>query len=401
MKELSAMALAVKQSSTLSITAKAKELRAQGLNVIGFGAGEPDFDTPEHIGRAGIEAIEAGFTKYTPGAGIEELRKAICKKLKEDNGLDYEFSQIIISNGAKHSLNNILTALLNPGDEVIVPCPFWLSYPEMVKMAGGIPKILMTEEADGFRVTRAQLDKSLSPATKAIIINSPNNPTGVVYDEATLRVIADFAVENDLYVISDEIYEKLIYDDDLRHISIASFSEELYRRTIVVNGLSKSYSMTGWRIGYTASPKEIAKVMSNLQGHGTSNPNSIAQKAALAALQGDQSPIELMRQAFQKRRDYIYERAMAIPHITAVKPQGAFYLFINVSALFGRAVKGVQVKNAGDLAELLLTEQNVAVVPCGDFGSDRHIRLSYAISMEEIQQGMDRIEAFVREHYSV
>ncbi|MDR2903717.1 MAG: pyridoxal phosphate-dependent aminotransferase [Clostridiales bacterium] len=399
MKKLSENALRVKPSSTLNITAKARELKQQGIHVISFGPGEPDFGTPENINEAAIKAIRDGFTKYTDSSGTADLRTAICDKLKTDNGLDYEPSQIIVSNGAKHSLNNIFMALLNDGDEVLLPAPFWLSYAEIVHMAHGKAVIVYTEESQNFQLTRALLDSRLTEKTKAIIINSPNNPTGVIYDEKTLRMIADFAVENDLYVISDEIYEKLIYDGAPKHLSIASLNKDIYERTIVVNGFSKSYSMTGWRVGYTAANKEITKVMASLQSHGTSNANSIAQKAATEALRGGQDMVEVMRREFQKRRDYIYERVSAIPHISAVKPQGAFYIFVNVSGLCGKTVNGKRLNNAADVAEALLEEVNVVVVPCADFGFENHMRLSYPVSMETIKEGMDKIEAFINRHF--
>lgn len=399
MKSLSERALQVKQSSTLGITAKSSELKSKGIDIVGFGPGEPDFETPENINEAAIKAIYGGFTKYTESSGTKELRMAICKKLKQDNNLDYDFTQIVVSNGAKHSLNNIFMAILNDGDEVLIPAPYWLSYTEIVHMAGGVSKLMYTDECMGFKITRELLASHLSDKTKAIIINSPNNPTGIVYSEEELRLIADFAVENDLYVISDEIYEKLIYDDSPGHVSIASFNDEIFKRTIVVNGLSKSYSMTGWRIGYTASNREIAKTMSNVQSHGTSNPNSIAQKAAIEALSGSQKRVEEMRVEFMKRRDYIYDRTCKIKYLSAIKPEGSFYLFVNVSQLCDKTIKGKLIKDAGDFAEILLEESNVAVVPCADFGFDYHIRLSYAISIEEIERGLNRIEKFINDNY--
>ncbi len=399
MKKLSDKASAIKLSSTLRVTALARELKEKGINVISFGPGEPDFDTPENIKQAAINAINTGFTKYTDGSGTVELRKAICDKLKRDNGLDYDYTQIIVSNGAKHSLNNIFMALLDDGDEVIIPAPFWLSYPEMVRMAGGVPVIMYTEETNSFAVTEELLNAHISPKTKAIVINSPNNPSGMIYDEKTLRTIADFAVKNDIYVISDEIYEKLIYDDSVGHISIASFNEEIFKRTIVVNGFSKSHSMTGWRIGYTASNKEIAKIMANIQSHGTSNPNSIAQKAAFEALTGDQAALDDMCAEFRKRCDYIYERVCGLKDVYAAKPRGAFYIFINVEKLCGREVKGVIIKDAADFSEMLLNEKSVAVVSCADFGYEKHIRLSYAVSIDTIKEGMDRIETFINENF--
>ena len=397
MMELSKKAGNVKPSSTLAITAKANELKASGLDVVGFGAGEPDFPTPKHICDAAIEAIQAGFTRYTPSAGIVELRKAVAEKLKKDNDLDYDYTQIVISNGAKHSLINAFMCILNDGDEVIIPAPYWLSYSEMVSIAGGTPVILPTRKENNFMVTKEELESVWTPKTKAIVIISPSNPTGMVYTKEDLQPIADFAVEKDLYVISDEIYEKLIYEENKKHVSIASLNNDIFSRTIVINGVSKSYSMTGWRIGFAAAPKEIAKLMISIQSHMTSNPNSIAQKAALAAVVGDQSCVEEMRQEFAKRRDYIFEREEAIPYISALKPEGAFYLFIDVTGLYGKTYEGEEIRSAADLARLMIEKKLVAVVPCADFGMPDYIRLSYATSMETIKKGMDRLEEFVKE----
>jgi len=393
--QFSVKASAVKESSTLAITAKAKALKAQGISIIGFGAGEPDFPTPEHINQAAIAAINNGLTKYTVSSGIIELRKAICAKLLRDNGLTYDPSQIVVSNGAKHSLTNIFTALLNEGDEVLIPSPFWLSYTEIVAIAGGVPVLVPSAADSGFKTTADMLQTALTPQTKAIIINSPNNPTGMVYTKAELEGIARFAVKNDLFVISDEIYENLIYDDDIKHTSIASLGDDIFKRTIVVNGLSKSYAMTGWRVGYTASSPELASIMGNLQSHGTSNINSIAQYAALAALDGNQACVETMRLEFARRRDYIYSRITAIQGMSMLRPEGAFYAFVDVSALYGKKSDGQVLAAAADLAAALLEKARIAVVPCADFGFPDCIRLSYAISMEEIKEGLDRLEQFV------
>ena len=393
--QISQKAAAVKESSTLAISAKAKAMKAQGINIIGFGVGEPDFPTPAHINQAAIDAIQNGMTKYTASSGILELRKAICDKLARDNGLSYDPAQIVVSNGAKHSLTNIFSAILNPGDEVLIPAPFWLSYSEMVSIAGGTPVIVTTSTETGLKATASMLRAALTPNTKAIVLNSPSNPTGMVYGREELEAIAQFAVENNLYVISDEIYEKLIYDDNRQHISIASLGDDIFRRTIVVNGLSKSHAMTGWRIGYTASTLDLAKVMGNLQSHGTSNPNSIAQYAALAALEGDQTCVEDMRLEFKHRRDYIYDRIANIPGLSILRPEGAFYAFANVSALYGKQANGQTLETAADVAACLLEQAHIAVVPCADFGCPDHIRLSYAISMDEIKEGIDRLEQFV------
>ena len=394
---LSEKALGIKPSSTLSITEKAGLLRKEGKNVISFSIGEPDFDTPEHIKKAAIDAINEGFTRYTAAAGIVELRQVVADKLKKDNGLDYDYTQIVISNGAKHSLINALMAVLNPGDEVIIPAPYWLSYAEMVRIAGGTPVIVYTKQEENFALTREVLESGYSDKTKAIIITTPSNPTGMVMAEDELRKIADFAVEKDIIVIADEIYEKLIYSEDKKHISIASFGKEIYDRTITVNGVSKSYAMTGWRIGYTAAPLKIAKLMSSMQSHMTSNPNSIAQKAALAAIAGPQDCVEEMRVQFEKRRDYIYDRAVKMPYISTLKPEGAFYLFIDFSGTYGKTYKGIKLESAAQIGALLLDEKLIAVVPCADFGMPDHIRFSYATSIETIKAGMDRLEEFLSE----
>ena len=396
--KLSEMALKVKESSTLSITANAKQLSEQGVDLAAFTAGEPDFDTPSHIKQAAIDAINAGFTKYTPSSGIVDLRKAICKKLKEDNGLSYEAGQIVVSNGAKHSLSNIFLAILNKDDEVIVPAPFWLSYPEMIHIAGGKSVIVNTKAANDFKVTIDELEKACSNKTKALILNSPNNPTGAVYNRDELEKISKFAIKNDIIVIADEIYEKLVYSG-VEHISIASLNDEIYKRTIIVNGFSKGYAMTGWRLGYTASSKEIANAMANIQSHMTSNPNSMAQKGAVEAILGDQECVETMRVEFEKRRDFIYNKAKSIPLISCNKPDGAFYLFVDITNLLKKEVKNIILNDAKDVAEVLLKEYNVVVVPCADFGFPNHVRLSYAISMEDIEKGMSRIEKFIKENY--
>ncbi|MGI6267029.1 MAG: pyridoxal phosphate-dependent aminotransferase [Candidatus Metalachnospira sp.] len=395
--KLSEKALGIKPSSTLSITEKAGILRSEGKNVISFSIGEPDFDTPEHIKKAAVDAINAGFTRYTAAAGIVELRKAVAKKLKEDNGLDYDYTQIVISNGAKHSLINALMAIINPGDEVIIPAPYWLSYAEMVRLAGGTPVVVYMDQNEGFALTRKVLEKGYSDKTKAVIITTPSNPTGIVMDEGQLREIADFAVEKDIAVIADEIYEKLIYSEDKKHISIASLNKEIYDRTITINGVSKSYAMTGWRIGYAAAPAPIAKLMSSMQSHMTSNPNSIAQKAALAAIEGPQDCVEDMRKQFAKRRDYIYDRVVNMPYVKTVKPEGAFYLFVDFSGTYGKSYKGIVLESAAQIGAILLDEKLIAVVPCADFGMPDHIRLSYATSIENITEGMNKLEEFLKE----
>ena len=394
--ELSKKAAAVKPSSTLAITAKAKELKAQGKDVVGFGAGEPDFNTPENICDAAIKAIKDGFTKYTPASGTNELKAAISKKFKEFNGLDYDTDQIVISNGGKHSLTNIFTALLNPGDEVIIPAPFWLSYPEIVKLAGGVPVIVTTTKEQNFKLTAEALEAAVTDKTKALVLNTPNNPTGMLYTEEELRAIAKVAVEKDFYVVADEMYEMLVYGEQ-KHISIASFGKEIYDRTITCSGLAKSYAMTGWRIGYTGSSKEIAKMMGSVQSHQTSNPNSIAQKAAVEALTGPQDSVEKMHAEFDKRRKYMYKRICDMALLDTLEPMGAFYVFVDGSEVLGKSYKGTKIESIPQMADILINEYNTAIVPCADFGFPNCFRLSYAISIEQIEKGLDRIESFVNE----
>ena len=394
--ELSKKAAAVKPSSTLAITAKAKELKAQGKDVVGFGAGEPDFNTPENICEAAIKAIKDGFTKYTPASGTNELKAAISKKFKEFNGLDYDTDQIVISNGGKHSLTNIFTALINPGDEVIIPAPFWLSYPEIVKLAGGVPVIVTTTKEQNFKLTAEDLAAAVTDKTKALVLNTPNNPTGMLYTEEELRAIAKVAVEKDFYVVADEMYEMLVYGEQ-KHISIASLGKDIYDRTITCSGLAKSYAMTGWRIGYTGSSKEIAKMMGSVQSHQTSNPNSIAQKAAVEALTGPQDSVEKMHAEFDKRRKYMYKRICDMDFLDALEPMGAFYVFVDGSAVLGKSYKGTKIESVPQMADILINEYNTAIVPCADFGFPDCFRLSYAISIEQIEKGLDRIESFIKE----
>ena len=387
---LSEKTLKIAPSLTLEISAMAAALNSKCVNVIGFGVGEPDFETPENIKNAAIEAINQGQTRYTPTAGMPELRKAVCEKFKRDNGLDYEPENIVVSSGAKQSLSNAFTAILNPGDEVIIASPYWVSYPESVKLAGGVPVIVETAEENGFKFDIDDLKNAVNEKTKAIILNSPGNPTGTVYSEEELKAIAEVAVENNIFVVSDEIYEKLIYDG--KHVSIASFGDEIKDLTIVVNGMSKAYAMTGWRIGFTASNKEIAKLMSNIQGHITSNPNSIAQYASIEGLRGDQSTVESMREEFEKRKNYACERVNEIKGLSCIKPKGAFYIMINISEYLGKTVQGMEIKDSLDFTKLVLEKGNVAVVPGIAFGSDKFVRLSYATSMENIKEGLNRIE---------
>lgn len=393
---LSKKASQVKPSSTLAITAKAKALKAQGVDVVGFGAGEPDFNTPDNINEQAIDAIRSGFTKYTPASGIEELKKAISDKFRDFNHLDYGTDQIVISNGGKHSLTNIFTAIINEGDEVVIPAPYWLSYPEIVKLAGGVPVIVETTQEDEFKITAEKLAAACNEKTKAFILNTPNNPTGMIYSKEELEALAKVIVEKDIYVVADEMYEYLIYGED-EHVSIGSLGQDIYERTITCSGLSKSYAMTGWRIGYTGASKEITKLMSSVQSHQTSNPNSIAQKAALEALTGPQDKVNDMIKEFSERKDYIYDRIKNLPYVKAIEPKGAFYTFINVSDLFEKEYKGEKIGDVSNLAGVLLEDYSVAVIPCTDFGFPGYIRLSYAISKEQIAKGIDRIESFLKE----
>lgn len=392
---LSKKAQQISASITLAITAKAKKMKEEGIDVIGFGAGEPDFNTPVNIQQAAINAIQNGMTRYTAASGIAELKSAIVDKLKNENNLTYKQSQIIVSTGAKQCLANALQAILNPGDEVIIPIPYWVSYPELVKLADGTPVFVETKEDNFFKYTPELLENAVTLNTKAIILNSPNNPTGTVYSKDELKFIAEFAKKHDLIIISDEIYEKLIYDN-IEHVSIASLSQDTYERTIVINGLSKSYAMTGWRMGYAASSEEITKLMSNIQSHTTSNPTSISQYAAVEALRGDQSTIKEMILQFKNRRNYMVERINSINNLSCVKPSGAFYVMVNISKLLGKTVDGEVISNSLDFSRVLLEKEKVAVIPGSAFGVDNFIRLSYATSMENIQKGLDRIEDFVK-----
>lgn len=392
--ELSTKAKAVKPSSTLAITAKAKELRANGVDVVAFVAGEPDFNTPANICEAAIKAINEGFTKYTPVPGIIELRQALAKKFADFNKLTYAPEQIVVSNGGKHSLINAIQAITNPGDEFLIPAPYWLSYPEMVKLADGVPVAVNTKKDNSYKVTVEELKAALTPKTKALILNTPNNPTGSSYTKEELKAIADFVVESDIYVISDEMYEYLVYGEG-EHISIASFGEEIYKRTITVSGLSKSYAMTGWRVGYAAAVPEIAKLMSSIQSHQASNPNAIAQKAALEALTGPDDTIKAMKVEFEKRSKALYADLCKLPYITCIEPKGAFYAFVDCSAIIGKDHNGDKISGAADIGRILIEEYKCAVIPCDDFGINNHIRLSYAISLEQIEEGVKRIGQFL------
>ncbi len=381
----------VKPSETLAITAKTNALRAQGRDVIGFGAGEPDFDTPDHIKKAAIKAIEAGFTKYTPVGGTDELKDAIINKLHVDNHLEYKRSQIVVSCGAKHTLYNLAQALFEEGDEVIIPAPYWVSYPDIVVLAGGTPVILNTLEKDGFKMKPEQLKSSITSRTKAVILNGPSNPTGAAYSPDDLKALAAVLADTDIFVISDDIYEKILYAD-YPFANMANVDPRLKDRTIVVNGVSKSYAMTGWRIGYAAGPEEIIGAISKIQSQNTSNPASISQKASVAALSGDQSVVAMMVGEFKRRRDYIVGALNDISGIRCLMPEGAFYVFPNVSGIYGLSFSGKKIMNSTDFIDYLLDEANVATVPGAAFGSDDHIRLSYATSLKNIEEGVQRIQ---------
>lgn len=386
----------ISPSLTLGITAKVRKMEKEGIKVIGFGAGEPDFDTPLNIKEKAKEAIDKGFTKYTPSSGIVELKEAICEKLKKDNRLDYKPEEIIVSCGAKHAIFNAIFTLCNEKEEVILPSPYWLSYPEMIKLAGAKPVIIETSLENNFKVTPKELKRAISKKTKVFILNSPSNPTGMVYKKEELEEIAKLLVKYDIWCISDEIYEKLIYDD-VEHISIASLGEEIKKKTLVINGVSKSYSMTGWRIGYCAGPKEVIQAMSNLQDHTTSNPTSISQVAALEALRGNQEDLKKMVKEFKKRRDYMVEKVNSLPFLKTLKPEGAFYCWVNISEVLGKSIEGRKINNSLEFTEVLLNLAQVAVVPGAPFGDDKYIRLSYATSMENIVEGLERMERFLKE----
>ena len=391
MNVLSNRAKSLKPSPTLAINAKAKSMQAQGIHVISFGAGEPDFDTPENIKQAAKKAIDEGFTKYTPVGGIDELKDAIIKKFQRDSHLTYKRSEIIVSCGGKHSFYNLAQAIFDQGDEVIIPAPYWVSYPPMVALANASPVIVETTEKNEFKITPEELKKAITPKTKAFILNSPSNPTGSAYSKKELEKIAEVAISKNFFVISDEIYEKIVYDG-FEFTSIASLSEEIKKRTIIVHGVAKTYAMTGWRIGYTAGADEIISAMNNIQSQSTSNPTSIAQKASVEALIGSQSEVEKMVSAFGQRRNYIVDRLNKIPGVSCYKPAGAFYVFPNFSSYYGKSFQGKKIENSTHLADFFLDVARVAVVPGVEFGADPFERLSYATSMEDIKEGLNRIE---------
>ena len=396
MKAVSEIAAAVRASTTMAVDSMAKQMKADGYDVIGFGAGEPDFNTPENISLAGINAIREGKTKYTPAAGMIPLRKAIAAQLKADMGLEYEHTQIVVSSGAKHCVYIALTAITNPGDEIIIPAPFWVSYYEMVKMTGGTPVVIEAGEAQSFKITPAQLESAITDKTKCLMLNNPSNPTGMIYSKAELQAIAEVCVKHDLYVIADEIYCDLIYDGS-DFVSFASLGEDVRERTIIINGVSKSYAMTGWRIGYCAANKQLAKIMANYLSHSTGSPSSVSQIAAIEAYSGPKDTVEMMRSAFEERRNYIVERMNSIPGVSCLKPNGAFYVMMNMEKLIGRTLGGKLIENDDDFAVAFLEKALVAVVPCSGFGIKNFVRWSYATSMENIEKGLDRLEKFLSE----
>jgi aspartate aminotransferase len=392
--QLSKKAGNINPSITLAITAKANELKSQGIDVVSFGAGEPDFNTPENIIQAAIKAMHEGKTKYTPAGGLLELKQTICNKFKNDNNLEYKPNQITISTGAKQCLANVFMAILNPEDEVLIPVPYWVSYPELVKLADGVPVFVETSKENNYKYTISDLEKSTTSQTKAILINSPNNPTGTIYHEEELLEIANFAKEHNLLIISDEIYEKLIYDGE-KHVSIATLNEDAYERTVVINGVSKTYAMTGWRLGYVAASENITKLMTSIQSHMTSNANTIAQYATIEALNGPVEDLNIMIQEFENRRNFMIYKLEKLNEISIIKPSGAFYIMVNISAYLNTTFKEQTINNSVEFSKVLLEEEKVAVIPGAGFGLDQYIRLSYATSMDIIENGIDRISTFL------
>ena len=395
MKELSRVALEVRASTTLAVDALAKQMQADGLDVIGFGTGEPDFDTPDNIKAAGIKAINEGKTKYTPAAGLINLRKAAAARLKLDFNLDYEFTQITVASGAKHSVYIALVAILNPGDEVVLPAPYWVSYYEMIRMAGGVPVIVEAGEEQHFKITPEQLESAIGSKTKAIMINNPSNPTGMLYTREELEKIAEVCKKHDIYIIADEIYSGLVYDGK-EFVSIATLSQDAYERTILITGVSKSYAMTGWRIGYAAANPKISKVMANFLSHSTGAPGTMNQIAAIEALAGPQDGIEAMRKVFEVRRNYIVKRMNEIEGVSCIVPDGAFYVMMNLKEQIGKTYGGKLIENDDDFAVAFLEQGKVAVVPCSGFGAPNFVRWTYAASMENIREGLNRLEAFLK-----
>lgn len=393
-KAVSKIAEGVHASTTLAVDSLAKQMKEDGYDVIRFGTGEPDFNTPDNINMAAIAAICDGKTKYTPAAGIPALRKAIAKQLQDDCGLSYDYTQIVVASGAKHSVYIALAAITNPGDEIIIPAPFWVSYYEMVKMTGGVPVIVTAGEESGFKVTASQIEAAITDKTKCLMLNNPSNPTGMIYSKDELKSIAEVCVKHDLYILADEIYYKLIYDG-IEFTSIASLGDEVKERCLLINGVSKSYAMTGWRIGYCAANKQLAKIMSNYLSHSTGAPSTISQWAAVEAIKGPQQSCEEMRKAFEERRDYIVQRMNSIPGVSCIKPNGAFYVMMNIEKLIGRTLGGKLITNDDDFAVAFLESAYVATVPCSGFGMKNFIRWSYAASMDNIKEALDRLEKFL------
>lgn len=395
MKELSKMAGAVRASTTLAVDALAKQMQAEGLDVIGFGTGEPDFDTPDNIKAAAIAAINEGKTKYTPAAGLVDLRKSISARLKIDFNLDYDFNQITVASGAKHNVYIALLATLNAGDEVILPAPYWVSYYEMIHMAGGTPVVIEAGEEQNFKITIEQLESAMGPKTKALILNNPSNPTGMLYSRSELEDIVEICKKYDIYIIADEIYSGLVYDDK-EFVSIPTLSQDAYDRTILITGVSKSYAMTGWRIGYAAANPKISKIMANCLSHSTGAPGTMNQIAAIEALSGPQDGIEAMRKVFEVRRNYIVKRMNEIPGVSCIVPDGAFYVMMNLSEQIGKTYGGKLIENDDDFAVAFLEQARVAVVPCSGFGAPGFVRWTYAASMENIREGLNRLEKFLQ-----
>ena len=394
MKAISKIAASVSPSATLAVNALAKKMRAEGKDVIGFGTGEPDFATPDRISYAGIRAICEGQTKYTPAAGIVSLRKAVCKRLQEDYGLEYDETQVVIASGAKHSVYLALAVLVDPGDEVILPAPYWISYSEMIRLVGGIPVIVTAGEDQNFKITAEQLEAAVTEKTKAVMINNPSNPTGSIYTKEELQALADVCVKHDLFIIADEIYDKLIYDG-ASFTSIPTLGKDIKAHTILINGVSKTYSMTGWRVGYSVAEKSIASAMASYVSHSTGAPATMAQFAAQEALEGPQDEVEAMRRVFEQRRNYLVSRMNAMDGVSCLTPNGAFYVMMNLEQLFGKTIDGEVIATADDFARLFLEKSMVAVVSCTAFGAPSFVRWSYATSMENIQKGMDRLEQFL------
>jgi len=395
LKPISKIAEKVQASTTLAIDALFKQMKADGRDVVGFGAGEPDFPTPEHIKQAGIDAIENNYTRYTPAAGLMDLRKAACYRLEQDFHLLYEPNQIVVASGAKHSVYISLMALCNPGDEVVIAAPYWVSYSEMVNLAGAVPVIISASAEQHFKITAEQLEKAITDKTKVFMLNSPCNPTGMVYTKEELTALAEVCCRHNLYVVADEIYCNLVYDG-IPFVSFASLGDDVKERTILVNGVSKSYAMTGWRIGYTASNATLAKVMSNYLSHSTGAPSTISQHAAITALRGPQEDMEVMRRAFEERRDHLVTRMNQIDGVSCIKPQGAFYVMMDMTSFLGKTMYGKEITSADDFAQLFLEKGLVATVPCTGFAAPGFIRWSYATSLQEIDKGLDRLEQFIK-----